>query len=1070
MASEVEYVYVGDYVDGLPDNAETPAVDDRTVIFNSEDGFRKTKSNANALTDEASESDLNASSVIEIWTTEGKKKLSGEAIAPRSGSTTEIRNLPDKSEGYLALNDTDGTGKFDIEKILNNFAGEFIQNSTTTVAGRTYMYNGSLYVAKEAYQGSWNASKFESISESEIVERLKTYIVDSNKSLNSHYVKTFSASTTGGYNYPFYVQKGLKYKLKNTSASGQMTAKTLNFGGGDEQQITNTGLNSNTSVEFVASEDAFLVHCYWNVDNGSCTLECLDGIYEKNEVRFSDAEERIEKNTNSISSEFDITKSYEPGEECLIDNSLMKFITKHSAGAYVAGEAKNIDLAHEADGLSEVGYCIVVGSLDVGDTVSFVPSRQISTPYDLRYGVFSTEGVNYIKFTDAFGGDDPRLWCFVDAENKVIAHEPQPASMSDSYTKMVIVPDAAKYVIISIRRGSFEFVNADEIVCDKAFVNVNLSGKMAYESTAHNSYNTLVKKVKAGESFIVNVTTGGGVNAQGWAFADDEFNVISSAGTAVTITDKLVFAPEGAEFLVVSSTSEITGNVYAVNNEKHEGFVKLSSPVKTKNGWESAVGNTVNPNTMVASTASVLHAAYLVEGYTHAVCIGRGGNDLRLWAFLDDNGEVIESAGPREKRGLSVIAIPAGAKTLLFQSVEWGFCYLLKSAVIPNEVFAELAECQDGVVSSVMANVDASGFLKDILFPANLVNSKECLIVRLDCEFASGTPSLSYVVDEVQSKFKLSRTGQRCKYSFRVPPASVTGYVQLSLAVDGTFFKLYGISLSYGGVQNSEVSGIRYDAHLGLSAFAPENTNMAYALASQCGFHGCICNPIKSADGTFYCYHEDTASLTSDGTTPVSLSGAQFHAKTDAELANYKVFGVSTWMRKAYLERIPTLQEFLEICADTGMRPVFSTHPALSAEEFAEVKAMCDKSGLTEKLTIKAFDLSILETAYSVFGKIDRYVADYVSIDDVDEEIAAVKACSFYTPGQKVGMELAFGYLTQEIASAILSEGFVLGTYSVDRGLDDPDLRVDNIKIALGYGVTFFTEDGWFSNAGMLWR
>lgn len=109
MASEIEYLYVGDYVDGLPDNVETPAVDDRTVVFNSEDGFRKTKSNANALDDEASESDLNANSVVEIWTPEGKKKLPGDAMATKSKALPKV-NLYKNSTQQHAITTSGSVG------------------------------------------------------------------------------------------------------------------------------------------------------------------------------------------------------------------------------------------------------------------------------------------------------------------------------------------------------------------------------------------------------------------------------------------------------------------------------------------------------------------------------------------------------------------------------------------------------------------------------------------------------------------------------------------------------------------------------------------------------------------------------------------------------------------------------------------------------------------------------------------------------------------------------------------------------------------------------------------------
>ena len=150
MASEVEYVYVGDYVDGLPDNAETPVVDDRTVVFNSEDGFRKTKSNANALTDEASESDLNASSVVEIWTNEGKKKLPGDAIAPRSVQDNVVQSL---------------ASAFDPTRTENN----------SYKVHELVMCGGVLKECIVNHYGAYDSSHFRDFPVSELVDLLATH-------------------------------------------------------------------------------------------------------------------------------------------------------------------------------------------------------------------------------------------------------------------------------------------------------------------------------------------------------------------------------------------------------------------------------------------------------------------------------------------------------------------------------------------------------------------------------------------------------------------------------------------------------------------------------------------------------------------------------------------------------------------------------------------------------------------------------------------------------------------------------------------------------------------------------
>lgn len=57
--------------------------------------------------------------------------------------------------------------------LAGNVAPAFVPNSTTTVAGQLYVYNGSLYIAKEAYNGPWDNSKFELASIENVIENNK---------------------------------------------------------------------------------------------------------------------------------------------------------------------------------------------------------------------------------------------------------------------------------------------------------------------------------------------------------------------------------------------------------------------------------------------------------------------------------------------------------------------------------------------------------------------------------------------------------------------------------------------------------------------------------------------------------------------------------------------------------------------------------------------------------------------------------------------------------------------------------------------------------------------------------
>lgn len=114
--AEMEYIKYSDFVESLS-TTENPDFTDKEVVSNETNGPRSVPANARALANEMSE---------------GKIKVFG----------------------------ANGAGYFDIEKILNNFAGKFVPNVTNAVAGCFYLYNGIFYEARVDYTGDWDLTKF----------------------------------------------------------------------------------------------------------------------------------------------------------------------------------------------------------------------------------------------------------------------------------------------------------------------------------------------------------------------------------------------------------------------------------------------------------------------------------------------------------------------------------------------------------------------------------------------------------------------------------------------------------------------------------------------------------------------------------------------------------------------------------------------------------------------------------------------------------------------------------------------------------------------------------------------
>ena len=768
----------------------------------------------------------------------------------------------------------------------------------------------------------------------------------------------------------------------------------------------------------------------------------------------------------NVAPAFNENETYLPKKSVVVDGKAVTFVTNHSAGAFSTGEVVDWNPDHENTEyvLSKGHYYINTGAVSEGDAVSFSPSY--SSAANLKYAVIDATGINFISFNAAVGGDASRLWAFVDNSGNLIKVA---ESSSSAYSGLVIVPSSAKTIIINIREGSFELVRSDSVEKIGHYLNIpsTVDSYANWETSSNAGYRVMVKKVSPGD--VLKVEARGGSSAWPVSFFDSSMKLLVKCATISSGSDVLtggaVFcAPLQAAYIVINSKDcldeKVTYNEFSVDCVK----CVMSNPVKFY--WPNeTVGNSVNINKPTSGSNPRVMAVIDVEGLSNVFCYGEGGVSARLWSFLDSSFEIISSSASDARNTYTLIPVPSGAKYFIMQSSYSGICFGLPSDRIPNLVYDELKKLDAESAQKLESLVDSNGYITSNYVFTNYSNHGLCTLISFMAEqdeSVSENVDFIYVFNGVTSRFSLSKCkGKKRFYSFRVPPANMDQLLRIGFyAASDKKLKISAMSITYATGSCVSHKGIRMDAHLGLQALAPENTMVAFDLASKCGFEGCVANPINSADGTFYCYHEDDATLTIDGTTAVSLSSSAFRALTDAQLASYKVFGLSG-QRTKYMEKIPTLYEFFELCAITGMKPVLSTHPAPTVEQLGEIKAMTDKLGITDALTIKAFSLTVLENAFEVFGHIDGYVFDLNSVSDIGDIIAEVKATNFFAAGEKVTIEIVYSALTREIAEAVIAEGIALGTW---------DMQIANYPTAIEYGVTRFTEKGHNSCNGLSWR
>ena len=301
--------------------------------------------------------------------------------------------------------------------------------------------------------------------------------------------------------------------------------------------------------------------------------------------------------------------------------------------------------------------------------------------------------------------------------------------------------------------------------------------------------------------------------------------------------------------------------------------------------------------------------------------------------------------------------------------------------------------------------------------------------------------------------YRIGKDNEYTRQSWRTPPVFLP---ELSLSVkislpENTALLIRDFGASFDAPSIEWHGGPRHNAHLGFWGLAPDNTMPAFELAAACGFPSCIVVPKITKDGKIVCIHDDTINRTArdkDGNAP--SEPIYVWDKTYAELSEWEY---GSYLNEIYRGvKLPRLSEFFDLCAKSGMSPMFSTHPGLTVEQWQEVKVMLTERGLLKKFHIKSFGADILKTAYSVFGnKIDGYTYDVSSWSD--SIVANFVNTGIDPKACRAGIEFTFSRYTEEIAKEILSAGYFASAWDVKRR------KFSEYERLIGWGVTEFTED-----------
>lgn len=263
---------------------------------------------------------------------------------------------------------------------------------------------------------------------------------------------------------------------------------------------------------------------------------------------------------------------------------------------------------------------------------------------------------------------------------------------------------------------------------------------------------------------------------------------------------------------------------------------------------------------------------------------------------------------------------------------------------------------------------------------------------------------------------------------------------------------------------------ILYHAHEGFFGLCGPSTAFSFEMAGRMGYRSCITIPKFTKDGVAVCFHDDDTirkrlryiggNKIEEGSLddrPISFFTYDELMKFDAGIRKNRIFAG---------EKIPTLDNFFEICAKYKMMPVLSIHPDSEysgiggIDKFTRIRELSEKHGLLTNLRIKSGNPMVLRAALSVFG---RDIAGYILVQAPTaswDTLSIAKESGFVHENADSILESKYSIVLEYYSSVVTNEkivlakqeGFPVSIFTTGKGISGAEL-----KRLIDLGVSEFT-------------
>ena len=307
------------------------------------------------------------------------------------------------------------------------------------------------------------------------------------------------------------------------------------------------------------------------------------------------------------------------------------------------------------------------------------------------------------------------------------------------------------------------------------------------------------------------------------------------------------------------------------------------------------------------------------------------------------------------------------------------------------------------------------------------------------------------------------------KQSFRIPNGYAVAKQTFTITIpSGSTLELKGFDCYYEDTVRKGTGNIAIHAHRGWDILYPDGSYNAIVAAAEMGHQSCVVIPKFTSDNVAVEFHDDS-SISGQMT---QMDGSPIPEQYDVGIGQLTYDQLMQWSigyktDPIYADqKILLMDDFFQICARTGMRPVFSIHSADAPtdSEWQTLGAMLAKYKLTRYLSVKA--------GYNqgVWKKVVDYVGDPFSLiylygttaeyDIVAAVQAEITASGVDTAKTRIDCEFfedsLEGQTRGELQTAQLQAAVAAG-YTVSVVLN-ADATSDTLRKYMNMGVTEFTN------------